>query len=72
MARWCLKRDHALNDDEHWNLGCNDEWGTHHECEDCPHNRYMGDGSAITANANSTLLEKEQINDAFTKMILKG
>jgi hypothetical protein len=52
MARWCLKRDHALNDDERWNLGCDDEWGTHHKCEDCPHNRYMGDGKAIT-NANN-------------------
>ncbi len=52
MARWCLKRDHALNDDERWNLGCDDEWGTHHKCEGCPHNRYMGDGKAIT-NANN-------------------
>jgi hypothetical protein len=32
----------------------------------------MGDGSAITANVNSTLLEKDQIDDAFTKMMLKG
>ena len=73
MAKWCLKRDHALNDDERWNLGCNDELVTHHKCEGCPHNRYMGDGSPITANVNSTLYEKKkQIDDAFTKMILKG
>jgi hypothetical protein len=32
----------------------------------------MGDGSPITANVNYTLYEKEQIDDAFTKMILKG
>ena len=46
MARWCLRNDHALNDD--WNIGCTDEWGTHHKCEGCPHNRYMGDGKPIS------------------------
>lgn len=48
MARWCLRNDHALNDDERWNTGCTDEWGTHHQCKECPHNRYMGDGKAIS------------------------
>lgn len=43
MSRWCLKRDIALNGDESFNLGCTDEWGNHHKCEGCPHNRYMGD-----------------------------
>ena len=47
MARWCLKRDISLNDNEYWNPGCTDEWGTHHKCEGCPHNRYMGDGKPI-------------------------
>lgn len=42
MARWCLRNDRALNDDERWNSGCIDEWGTHHLCEGCPYNRYMG------------------------------
>jgi hypothetical protein len=50
MAKWCLKFDRALNDDERLNMGCTDEWGTHHMCEGCPHNRYMGDGSPITAS----------------------
>ena len=50
MARWCLRNDYALNDDEKWNTGCTDEWGTHHQCEGCPHNRYMGDGKAIKIN----------------------
>ena len=36
MARWCLRNDYALNDDEKWNSGCTDEWGTHHQCEGCP------------------------------------
>lgn len=48
MARWCLRNDYALNDDEIFNFGCTDEWGTHHQCEGCPHNRYMGDGKAIS------------------------
>lgn len=51
MARWCLKRDHALNDDERFNMGCTDEWGTHHQCKDCPHNRNMGDGATYTGKA---------------------
>ncbi len=55
MARWCLRRDHALSDDERWNPGCTDEWGAHYSCSGCPHNRYMGDGSAITANASDGL-----------------
>ena len=46
MARWCLRNDYALNDD--WNTGCTDEWGTHHSCEGCQHNRYMGDGKPIS------------------------
>jgi len=46
MARWCLRLDKSLNDDR--NTGCIDEWGTHHQCEGCPHNRYMGDGKAIS------------------------
>ena len=46
MASWCLRNDYALNDD--WNTGCTDEWGTHHSCEGCPYNRYMGDGKAIS------------------------
>ena len=45
MSRWCLKRDIALNDNESFNFGCDDEWGTHHKCEGCPHNMYMGDGA---------------------------
>lgn len=49
MARWCLKRDISLNDDELWNPGCTDEQGTHHSCEGCPYNRDMGDGKSITA-----------------------
>jgi hypothetical protein len=48
MARWCLRRDVALSDDECFNLGCTDEWGTHHQCEGCHHNKYMGDGKAIS------------------------
>ena len=46
MARWCLRNDYALNDD--WNIGCTDEQGTHHSCEGCPHNMYMGDGKPIS------------------------
>lgn len=45
MARWCLKRDRALDDDERFNMGCTDEWGTHHQCKGCPHNQNMGDGA---------------------------
>lgn len=48
MARWCLRLDRSLDDDEKWNSGCTDEWGTHHSCEGCPHNKYMGDGKAIS------------------------
>ena len=48
MSRYCLRNDYALNDDEKWNLGCTDEWGTHHSCKECSHNRYMGDGKAIS------------------------
>ncbi len=48
MSRWCLRTDRALNDDERWNFGCTDEWGTHHQCKGCPHNRYMGDDTAIS------------------------
>lgn len=48
MARWCLRNNYALCDDEKWNFGCNDEWGTYHHCEGCPYNRYMGDGKAIS------------------------
>ena len=48
MARWCLRNDYALNDDEKWNIGCTDEWGTYHSCEKCPYNEYMGDGKAIS------------------------
>ncbi len=48
MARWCLRNDYALNDDERWNTGCTDEWGTRHSCKECPHNRYMGDGKPIS------------------------
>ena len=57
MARWCLRNDKenpylsglsALDDDERFNFGCTDEWGTHHSCKGCPHNRYMGDGKPIS------------------------
>lgn len=48
MARWCLRLDRSLNDDEILNFGCTDEWGTHHSCNKCPHNKYMGDGKAIS------------------------
>lgn len=50
MARWCLRIDRALDDDDRLNFGCTDSWGTHHSCSGCPHNQYMGDGSAITAS----------------------
>lgn len=55
MARWCLRLDRALNNDG-WNPGCTDEWGTYHQCEGCPHNRYMGDGKPFTAKNNNFLL----------------
>ena len=48
MARWCLRLDRALNDDECFNFGCKDDWGAHHSCKECPYNRYMGDGKAIS------------------------
>ena len=50
MARWCLRLDKALNDDERFNGGCKDEWGNYHDCGECPHNRYMGDGKPIIAS----------------------
>ncbi len=52
MARWCLKLDKALNDNECYNKGCTDEWGTHHPCKGCPHNRYMGDNGNYLTNEN--------------------
>ena len=55
MARWCLRIDRALNDNEQLNPGCIDEWGIHH-CEGCPHNRDMGDGKPITATFKSYTL----------------
>ena len=42
MSKWCLRLDRAIN--ENWSPGCTDEWGNHHKCEGCPHNREMGDG----------------------------
>lgn len=53
MARWCLRNDYALNDDEKWNTGCTDDWGAHHSCKECPYNRYMGDGKPITNSKTS-------------------
>lgn len=50
MARWCLRLDRALSDDDRQNTGCSDEWGTHHKCKGCPHNRYMGNGKPFTAS----------------------
>ena len=50
MARWCLYWDRALNDNGGWNIGCTDSFGVHHDCDGCPHNRYMGDGKPITSN----------------------
>ena len=61
MARWCLRNDYALNDDEKWNSGCTDEWGTHHQCEGCPHNRYMGDGKPISFNQKKVLLRIKSV-----------
>lgn len=53
MARWCLRRDVALSDDERFNPGCEDEWGTLHLCEKCPHNMYMGDEEALNNYGNN-------------------
>lgn len=50
MSKWCLKRDIALNDDERFNLGCTDDWGNHHKCEGCPHNKSMGNGAYNAIN----------------------
>jgi hypothetical protein len=50
MARWCLRLDRALSDDERWNYGCTDEWGTHHQCEGCPHNRYMSGSNGLQSS----------------------
>ena len=36
MARWCIKKDRGLNDDNRFNVGCTNEWGTHHSCEGYP------------------------------------
>ena len=57
MSRWCLRRDRALSDDDRWNLGCTDEWGTHHSCNGCPHNQNMGDCSALTAKVTEDGLD---------------
>lgn len=50
MGRWCIKRDISLNDNG-FNPGCNDEWGAHHNCDECPFNRNMGDTSAFKATS---------------------
>ena len=52
MARWCLRLDRALNDDERLNFGCADEWGTHHSCKGCPHNMPMGDGKGFWSRSD--------------------
>ena len=52
MAKWCIRLDRSLCDDESWNIGCTDEWGNHHDCKGCQYNRYMGDGLAFTSTAD--------------------
>lgn len=56
MARWCIKLDRPICDEESWNIGCTDEWGNHHDCKGCQYNRYMGEGIAFTSTADSDSL----------------
>ena len=53
MSNWCLKFDKDVS--EPYGSGCTDEWGTQHSCPGCPHNKYMGDCSAIAAEDNDGL-----------------
>ena len=61
MARWCLRLDKALSDDGVWDSGCTDEWGTHHDCKGCPHNRYMGNSKDMVTSAKPKNRWWEQI-----------
>lgn len=52
MTKWCTRFDKALDDNDNYNQGCTDEWGKHHSCKECPHNKYMGDNGITYLTKN--------------------